>query len=40
MAYNSKETGEFGEKLAAEYLKGMGYSIIQTNCRLPEGEID
>ncbi|AQX74539.1 YraN family protein [Dehalococcoides mccartyi] len=40
MAYNRKETGEFGEKLAAEYLKGMGYRIIQTNCRLPEGEID
>ncbi|MEQ4487214.1 MAG: YraN family protein [Dehalococcoides mccartyi] len=40
MSYKRKATGKLGEELAAEYLKGMGYRIIQTNCRLPEGEID
>jgi putative endonuclease len=36
----NKRTGALGEKLAGEFLKTRGYSILTTNYRSPEGEID
>ena len=35
-----KDTGNLGEKLASEFLRGRGYDIIETNYRCREGEID
>jgi putative endonuclease len=35
-----QDTGNLGEKLAASFLKKQGYSILQTNYRCPEGEVD
>jgi len=35
-----KNTGDYGEKLAKDFLKKRGYSIIETNYRCPYGEID
>lgn len=35
-----KETGNLGEKVAVDYLKGKGYRIIETNYRCRSGEID
>ncbi len=35
-----RQTGAFGEKLAAELLVDKGYRIVETNFRCPEGEID
>ena len=35
-----RETGILGEKLAAEFLRGRGYQIVETNYRCPEGEVD
>lgn len=35
-----KETGDFGEKLARDFLNGQGYEVIETNYRCPEGEVD
>ena len=35
-----KEVGIQGEKLAAEYLRGQGYHVRETNVRLRGGEID
>ncbi len=35
-----RDTGILGERLAAEFLGGRGYHIIETNYRCPEGEID
>lgn len=32
--------GRFGEDLARERLKGLGYRILKTNYRCPLGEID
>ena len=37
---NNYETGAHYEKIAAEYLKGMGYEILEQNYRCPAGEID
>ena len=37
---NNKETGDYGEKLAQDYLVEQGYQIIETNYRCPEGEVD
>lgn len=37
---NRKDTGILGERLAREFLKERGYSIIESNYRCPEGEID
>jgi putative endonuclease len=36
----NKETGALGEKLAGEFLKNRGYTIITTNYRSPDGEVD
>ena len=35
-----KTTGAAGEKLAAQFLLRRGYSIIETNYRCREGEVD
>ncbi len=35
-----KSTGVLGEKLAQGFLKKKGYSILETNYRCREGEID
>ncbi len=36
----SRDIGALGEKIAAEYLTGLGYMIRERNFRLREGEID
>ncbi|MCX8071423.1 MAG: YraN family protein [Candidatus Binatia bacterium] len=33
-------TGEIGEAIAAQYLKSLGYRVIETNVRCQGGEID
>ncbi|MFQ5925356.1 MAG: YraN family protein [Dehalococcoidia bacterium] len=35
-----RKVGALGEKVAREYLEGLGFSIRETNFRLREGEID
>ena len=35
-----RDTGILGERLAAEFLHGRGYRVLETNYRCPEGEID
>ncbi len=35
-----KEVGRIGEEIAARYLQGRGFKIIQRNYRKPWGEID
>ena len=35
-----KTTGMIGEKLAADFLTKQGYTIIETNYRCKEGEVD
>lgn len=37
---NKKETGSYGEKLATEFLKELGYKIIIKNYVYRKGEID
>lgn len=37
---NKRQTGAEGELLAAEYLKGQGYTILKHNFRCRMGEID
>ena len=37
---HSRDIGALGEKIAAEYLTGLGYVIRERNFRLREGEID
>ena len=37
---NTKELGNYGEKLACEYLVSKGYKIIGKNYRINFGEID
>jgi putative endonuclease len=39
-AMNRKDTGTAGEKIACNYLTDKGYSIIETNYRCREGELD
>jgi putative endonuclease len=36
----SKHTGAYGERIAAEYLLGKGYSLLATNWRCTHGELD
>ena len=36
----NKETGDFGEKAATEYLKNKGYVFLDRNFSCPYGEID
>lgn len=35
-----REVGVAGERLAVDYLKGLGYEILQRNFRCRQGEID
>jgi putative endonuclease len=35
-----KEIGEEGERLAAEFLRKLGYKLLRRNWRVPGGEID
>ena len=35
-----KEVGVTGEKLAVDYLSGLGYEVLQRNFRCRQGEID
>ncbi|MDR9460067.1 MAG: YraN family protein [Dehalococcoidia bacterium] len=37
---HSRDIGVLGEKIAAEYLTGLGYMIRERNFRSREGEID
>lgn len=37
---SNRRTGRRGEILACQYLQSLGYSILGTNWRSPEGEID
>lgn len=36
----ARDTGILGEKLAGKYLEEQGYTIVETNYRSPDGEID
>ena len=37
---NNKPTGNYGEDLACQYLKKLGYKILERNYRIRGGEID
>ena len=37
---STKQTGDYGEDLACEYLKKQGYEILERNFRIRGGEID
>ncbi|SEC58005.1 putative endonuclease [Paramicrobacterium humi] len=37
---STREFGARGEQLAADYLTGSGYEIVERNWRCPHGEID
>jgi len=36
----NRQVGAFGEATIAQYLKSLGYDIIERNWRIKEGEID
>lgn len=40
MANNSKHFGDWGEKLAQEYLVAKGHEILETNWRFKKYEVD
>ena len=40
MGDNRKRLGAFGEKVAEDHLKSLGYAILERNFRCPIGEID
>ncbi|OGE14071.1 YraN family protein [Candidatus Daviesbacteria bacterium RIFCSPHIGHO2_12_FULL_37_11] len=40
MTNNNKQTGDYGETLACEFLKKQGYKILERNFRIRGGEID
>ena len=40
MSTNRQKLGWWGETLAAEFLAGKGYKILERNARTPFGEID
>lgn len=37
---STKEVGSLGERIAADFLKSKGFSILECNYRKPWGEID
>jgi len=37
---NKKEFGDLGEKIAAEFIEGLGHTIVDTKFRCRRGEID
>jgi putative endonuclease len=40
MSIDTFQVGQWGEGVAAEYLKKIGYSILTRNYHTPQGEID
>ena len=38
--FTTKIRGDIGENISAEYLKGLGYEIMERNYRTELGEID
>lgn len=40
MSFTGKRLGQFGERLATEFLESKGYTILDVNRRLHTGEID
>jgi putative endonuclease len=40
MGRQSKQIGQFGEDIAANYLRGLGYVIFERNFRSTQGEVD
>ncbi|MDD5435247.1 MAG: YraN family protein [Nitrospira sp.] len=40
MTHHNKSLGKIGEDIAADFLKGKGYGIMEKNCRNRYGEID
>lgn len=40
MKFNNKNVGDFGEKMACEFLKKKGYKLIAKNYKNKIGEID
>ena len=40
MTRNRRKLGRWGETKAAEYLKSLGYTIIDRNVYTPYGELD
>jgi len=40
MKYSRKEVGGIGEDVAARFLKGKGFNIVERNFRRPWGEIN
>lgn len=40
MSYNTKNLGDYGERLACSFLEGKGYRILERNFRGSYGEID
>ena len=40
MEQNKRSAGNYGEKLAGEFLKNLGYQIIKKNFQFGHGEID
>lgn len=40
MGADTSKTGQWGEDIAAGYLKDNGYSVLTRNFHTPEGEID
>lgn len=40
MIFSTKLTGNYGEQLACEYLKKLGFKILDRNYRIRGGEID
>lgn len=37
---DNRALGEYGERLAARYLREQGYTVLDRNWRCPNGEID
>lgn len=37
---STKQTGDYGENLACDFLKKLGYKILERNFRIRGGEID
>jgi len=40
MSADTSKTGQWGEDIAAEYLKNNGYAVLTRNFHTPTGEID
>ena len=40
MSRYQKDLGDFGERMAAEFLVRQGYEVLEHNLRVPGGELD